>query len=255
MEPIDIADRVQIVPLGYEKSRVLDPINELKADKVILIRHTSDEDYEADFQRELVTELETNDRIELKQREADIFSLQSSIRSIKQAILSCEEGDEVYVNLSTGSKLTAIAGVIACQSTGAIPIYAKPEYRDDDGELSPPDEPLTASVDEITKIPQVSLQLPTPDQQRILAYIADREYVTKKTLIKFSEAEGLSFIAETQSQSDEGKYLLLKTNIIDPLTEDGYIEVEKQGRENHVRITDDGRNILDIAPLRHHSSE
>jgi len=255
MESVDIADRVQIVPLGYEKPRVLDPINELKADKVVLIRHTSDEDYEADFQRELVTELETNDRIELEQREADIFSLQSSVRSIKEAILACEEGDEVFVNLSTGSKLTAIAGMIACQSTGATPIYAKPEHRDDDGELNPPDEPLTESVGEISKIPRVPLQLPTTDQQRVLAYIADQEYVTKKTLIEFSEAEELSFIAESKSKSDEGKYLLLKTNIIDPLTEDGYIEVKKQGRENHVRITDDGRNIVDIAPLRQSSSD
>lgn len=255
MESIEIADRVQIVPLGYEKPRVLVPINELKADKVVLIRQNPEDDYEAEFQREVVAELEANDRIELEQRYADIFSLQSSLRSIKEAILACNDDDEVYVNLSTGSKLTAIAGMMACQSTGAIPIYARPEHRDQDGELEPPEDPLTDSVGDISKIPRISLQLPTTDQQRVLQYISNQDYVTKKELIEFSEAEGLSFIAETDSKSDEGKYLILKSNIIDPLIEDGYIDVEKQGRENHVRITPDGQDIVDIAPLQQSTAE
>ncbi len=247
---MQIPDRVQIVPLGYEKSRVMKPINNLKADTVILLRHETDLEYEADFQRELVEELEANDRIELEQRHSDIFSLESSLVAIKNAILDCSEDDEVYVNLATGSKLTAIAGMMACQSTGATPFYVASEFRGAEGHLEPPTEPLVKTAGEINQIPTYPLKLPNQDQQRVLSFIDKHDHVTKKQLIEFSETEALSFIVETESKSQEGKYRLLETNIIEPLKDDGYVEIEKQGREKHVRISEAGRRIVQVAPLR-----
>lgn len=249
---MNIPTRVQIIPLGYEKNRVLEPINRLMADKVILLRHLEEDDYEAEFQKELIETLTANDRLEVEERRCDLFSLDQSLIAIKDAILDCDADDQVYVNLSTGSKLTAIAGTMACQATGATPFYATPEFRTGEGEREPPSEPLVKSVGDITEIPRVPLQLPNEDQQRILAYIdelEDKDHVTKKELIRFSEREELSFIAETESKSEEGKYQLLETNIINPLKDDGYVEIEKRGREKHVKITDEGHDIVGISPV------
>jgi len=51
---MDVADRVQIAPLGYEYNRILKPIYEYNADTVVLLRHEAKRDYEASFQRDLV---------------------------------------------------------------------------------------------------------------------------------------------------------------------------------------------------------
>ncbi|MFC7074689.1 DUF6293 family protein [Halovenus rubra] len=245
---MEIPDRVQIIPFGYERARVIEPINRLKADQVILLRQYEGTDHEAPFQADVVEELEANDRIKVEQRRCDIFSLEDSLRAIKKAISDCGDDDEVYVNLATGSKLTAIAGMYACQATGATPFYVGSEFRGAEGHLEPPTEPLVESVGNIQEIPRFNLDLPSEEQQQILAYVADRDHVTKKELIRYAEDQSLPFIAETEAKTDEGKYRLLETHIIDPLEEDGYVDITKSGREKHVVVTDRGQDLLDIAP-------
>lgn len=245
---MEIPDRVQIVPFGYERARVIEPINRLKADRVILLRQHEGSDHEAPFQADVVAELEANDRITLEQRRCDIFSLEDSLGAIKEAIGDCDEDDEVYVNLATGSKLTAIAAMYACQSTGATPFYVEPEFRGAEGHLEPPTEPLVKTIGDIREIPTFRLDLPSREQQQLLAYIADHDHVTKKDLIRYAEDQSLPFIAETESKTDEGKYRLLETHIIDPLEEEGYIDVTKSGREKHVLVTEKSHDLLDVVP-------
>lgn len=245
---MEIPDRVQIVPFGYERVRVIEPINRLKADKVILLRQHEDSDHEAPFQTNVVADLEANDRITVEQRRCDIFSLEDSLQAIKEAIGDCAVDDEVYVNLSTGSKLTAIAGMYACQSTGATPFYVEPKFRRAEGHLEPPTEPLVKKIGGIREIPIFRLDLPSDEQLQILAYVADHDHVTKKDLIRYAEEHSLPFIAETESKTDEGKYRLLETHIIDPLEAEGYVDVTKSGREKHVVATESGQQLLKVAP-------
>jgi len=104
---MDVADRVQIAPLGYEYNRILKPIYEYNADTVVLLRHEAKQDYEASFQRDLVQTLRENDRIELKERECDLFDINSAVTAFVN-VIEAHQKDDVLVNLSTGSKLTAI---------------------------------------------------------------------------------------------------------------------------------------------------
>lgn len=252
---MEIPDRVQIVPFGYESIRVLEPINRLKADRVILLRHHEESDFEAPFQADVIEELEANDRITLEQRRCDIFSLEESLRAIKRAITDCEPDDEVYVNLATGSKLTAIAGMYACQSVdreNTTPFYVEPEFRGAEGYREPPTEPLVEEIGNIRKIPVFGLDLPSREQQQMLAFVAshDDEHVPKKELIRYAEDQSLPFIAETESKSDEGKYRLLETHIIEPLEREGYVKIIKSGREKRVVVTEDGKEVLDVSPIQ-----
>lgn len=248
---MEFTTRTQIVPLGYEYNRVLEPIYRFKADKVILLRHLKDKDFEADFQRELVQKLEDNDRIELEIRECDLFDINNAIEAFVNAIASCDS-DEVLVNLSTGSKITAIAGMIACQSTAAKPFYVSPEFHNDDGEREAPEAPQVESIGEISEIPVFRLQGPKPDQIAILQYLRANDGATKKELIEHARDQELGFIANSRSKSEEGLYQLLDTNIIQPLTEDNYIEVVKEGRQKRVYLKDHGKEALVTFPQASH---
>jgi len=98
---MDVADRVQIAPLGYEYNRILKPIYEYNADTVVLLRHEAKQDYEASFQRDLVQTLRENDRIELKERECDLFDINSAVTAFVN-VIEAHQKDDVLVNLSTG---------------------------------------------------------------------------------------------------------------------------------------------------------
>ncbi|TKX52073.1 hypothetical protein EXE44_19330, partial [Halorubrum sp. SS7] len=58
--------------------------------------------------------------------ECDIFNLFSSLGTIAE-ISNRLRDHNVYVNLASGSKVTAIGGMIACMVTGAIPYYVHAE--------------------------------------------------------------------------------------------------------------------------------
>lgn len=244
---MEFTTRTQIVPLGYEYNRVLEPIYRFKADKVVLLRQPKDKDFEADFQRELVQKLEDNDRIELEIRECDLFEINNAIEAFVNAIASCES-DEVLVNLSTGSKITAIAGMIACQSTTAKPFYVSPEFHNDDGEREAPEAPQVESIGEISEIPVFRLEGPKPDQIAILQYLRANDGATKKELIEHARDQELGFIANSKSKSEEGLYQLLDTNIITPLIEENYIDVVKEGRQKRVYLEDHGKEALVTFP-------
>lgn len=242
---MNIVDRVQIAPLGYEKERVKEPINRFNADKVVLIRQDRSNDYETEYQRELISELENNDRIELEITECDFFDLESSLRALTSAIRK-HDGHDVYVNAATGSKITAIAAVIACQNLDATPFYVSPEFRNEDGELEPPTEPLVSEIGEITDIPVFSLEKPTTNQLAILSHLVEEDGATKKELIEFGRSRRFNFIVNSGTTSEEGLYRLLKTNIIDPLQSGSFITVKKDGRTKRVYLTDRGKEALQV---------
>lgn len=242
---MNVVDRVQIAPLGYERERVTEPIYQFNADKVVLIRQDSNSDHETEYQRNLIAELEDNDRIELEIRECDFFDLESSLRALTSAIRDHDDHD-VYVNASTGSKITAIAAVVACQNLDATPFYVRPEFRNDDGQLEPPEDPLVSEVGEITDIPVFSLEKPSTNQLQILSYLAEKDGATKKELIEFGQSQEFDFIAASETTSEEGLYRLLETHIIDPLQSESFISVKKDGRTKRVYLADRGKEALQV---------
>ena len=241
---MEVTDRVHVVAHGWEVARVVDPLFELKADKVVLIGPLND-NWLADFEEEMIADLEEMDRLEFELRRANLYDFDSAVQAFSQAVKDHED-DDVFVNVSTGSSLAAIAGMMAAQTSGATPFYVKPGFEDD---TSIPDEPVIPEAGKISELPVFELDGPTTEQLRVLAHLHGKESATKKELIQFAEREELPFIANTEAKSDEGRYRLLETHIIDPLTEDDYVSVEKVGRKKEVRIEQRGVDALAAFPL------
>jgi hypothetical protein len=246
---MEVTDRVHIVAQGWEVDRVVDPIYELKADKVVFVQG-SDADPLTAFEREMLEDIDDTDRLELEIRPADLTDLDSVLQAFTQAVKD-HEGDDVYINVSTGTNVAGIAGMMAAQTSDATPFYVKPAFTDQDGSESvpKPEEPVIENPGEIRELPVFELRGPSPEQLRVLAYLYGCEGATKKELIAFAEGEQLPFIANTEAESDEGRYRLLETHVIDPLTDGGYVTVEKAGRKKVVHIEQRGVDALAANPL------
>lgn len=177
------------------------------------------------------------------------ISLDSTLQTVTQAVKDHED-DDVFINVSTGSQITAIAGMMAAQATDATPFYVSSSTADPDAdEVQTPEEPVFPEAGEISELPVFELRGPSPEQLRILGYLRDDDGATKKDLIQFAEREELPFIADTEAKSDEGRYRLLESHIIDPLTKGGYVSIETAGRQKEAHLEQRGIDALAAFPL------
>lgn len=245
-----IRNRVQIVPLGFEYARLKRPIFDWKADVVVAIEYEDAAD-EVPYITALLEELGDDERIVLDRRACDIFELYDALGTITEAI-SDYDMDDIYVNLSAGSKITAIAGMIACMASGASPIYARPDYGPDGEHI--PEEPLHDEVTEVFELPTYPIDRPSDMLVAFLARIqrgmtetAHGRYqgVPKLELIDFALDEGFSFVVQSETATQKGYYRLLDRHVISPLRQKGYITIERVGRKKFVTLTSSGSNALE----------
>lgn len=232
----DVRERVHIMPVGYEHERIVKPAERLRADRVVLIGHEEDEEGSAGRER-LESAANTLEDLDIPYNvmDCDIFNLYSSLGAIAQAV-STHNDDDVYVNVSTGSKITAIAGMIASMVLDSTAYYVRAEdYKNDPSEII-----------EVTNLPTYPIDAPDQEQVNIMAFIetwVEHEGPpTKGEVIHFSEQESLSYVRE--NVAGKGKYRLLDTHIVEPLKERGWIEESKSGRNKILELTANGTAAL-----------
>lgn len=248
---MEVTNRVHIVAQGWEVARIVEPLYELKADKIVFIL-PENEAYLADFEREMLDDLNAMDRLEVETRRANLYDLDSAVQVFTQAVQD-HKGDDVFINVSTGTAIAAIAGMMAAQTGDATPFYVQLTEEETDPteveEVETPPMPVIDTAGKISELPVFELQGPSPEQLEILGYLYGKDGLTKKELIRYAEEEELPFIANTEAESDEGRYRLLESHIIDPLDEGNYIRVEKAGRKKNVYIEQRGVDALAAFPL------
>ena len=233
--------RIHVAPQGYEDERIYLPANRMDADKVILL--VPDEDSEQGKEC-LATVLKELDELGIDTEEVscDIFNANEALRAITK-IVHQHPNDQIYVNISTGSKITAVNGTIACMLTGATPYYVKAK---DYG-----DETVSKGVDDILNVPTYPLDLPEDQYIKILGFIESREEegeeVLKKDLSQFAWEEGLPLVQDLNREDENNMYDIVNKDIIAPLQERRYISIQQFGNKKLVSLTDSGRDTLEIS--------
>lgn len=236
----EIPDRVHIMAVGYEEDRVHQAVEKLRADRIVLIEHSQNDD---DGRRHLDNVVDNlikrgfDPRIE----KCDYFNLFDAIATFNKLIDEYRD-DEIYVNVSTGSKLTAIAGMIASMINDVTPYYAKAGiYSDHD---------IPREIEEIFELPRYRIDPPDPDHIKILKYLLENKNskITKGELIDYCEVKEISHFRD-RDISKKGKYRMLDNYIIEPMLTESLIDVEKSGRSRVIRITDNGKNVLEAFGL------
>lgn len=237
---MEVTDRVHVLAIGGERSRIVDPLFDLKADVAVLLTPTDTP--LAAFEQELLDRLDGIDRLQLVTIGVDRYDFERSLQAFTRAITAYEDQD-VYLNVTPGTAITSVAAMLAAQTTGATPYVVQPA---DARSASDPEGPAAG---EITELPVLDVQGPSDEQLRVLAFLYCVERATKKELIQFGTDQQLPFIAATESSSREGCYRLLESHIVEPLASADYIEVRTVGREKYVAIDRRGVVALSAFPL------
>jgi hypothetical protein len=233
---MEVAERVHLIPVGYENDRIVLPAVELRADRVVLLRYEDETDHPS--YAETVRERFDDEGIDHETVPCDIFDFYDSIGTVAE--LATRFADhEVYVNLASGSKVTAIGGMIACMATGATPYYVRAERyaAETDGDVA-------EGIREVTELPTYPMESPGPQQVAVMDYVDREGEVRKRDIIEFGKDEGLAFIADRDAANRKSEYRLLDSHLLDPLVENGYVTLEEVGRSTRVSLTESGANTL-----------
>ena len=232
---MDVPERVHLMPVGYENDRIALPAERLRADRVVLLQYADETDHPS--YADVVRDRLDATGITHETVACDIFDLYDSIGTVARLASELEESD-VYVNLASGSKVTAIGGMIACMATGATPYYVRAERyaAETDGDVA-------EGVAEISKLPTYPMDSPDRQQVAVMAFLDSDGPAAKRDLIAFGEAEGLPFV-EGGADSRKGQYRRLDARILDPLEARGYVDSEQAGRTTRISLTDRGSDTL-----------
>lgn len=253
-----VALRIHIAPVGFEVDRVVIPVEDRRADRVWLLVQ-SGKDKAGDYLRMIREKLE-GAGVDVQEKAHDRTDLFDIIRATRE-VIQHERENTVFVNLSSGSKIQAIGCMMACmmfnEAGNVRPYYAEPEeYHRQDG-------PLSTGVRRVIEMPRYDLQVPSVMLVRALQLIRRHERIRKKDLLDSLLEARIITVADNPKTAPEPDTLMVNSleanrlvaglarmeqNIIRPLSEWGFIEISKVGRNRWVSLTEEGKNAAKFLP-------
>ncbi|CAI9832316.1 conserved hypothetical protein [Nitrosopumilaceae archaeon] len=239
--------RVHVAPLGFEVDRIVLPLKKTKADRLWLIIHDNvEESRVSDTYQERIERACKKEGVEVGIGRADRMSLFATIRKTRE-IIEGEEGNSVFVNVSSGSKIQAIACMMACMvlnRPNVRPFYAEPDrYAAFDGKQQ------SFGLRDMHRLSTYELQTPKPKLLEALRIIAsqDGQRITKKEMARLADERGIIKVNASVDNYSQARFASLDKNIIAPLEREwGFVSVEKIGRTRWIGMTDDGRNAAEF---------
>jgi len=239
--------RIQIAPVGYEIDRVVLPAKQEKADRVWLLVHDNKtEDKAGPFISKIISKLKKLgiDVMQESHNRRDLFQI---IRAIKNILIQ-EKGNDIYVNLASGSKIQAIGTMMACMmfndDSNVHPFYVEAKnYPGFDAK-----KPLSTGIKDIQSVPPYSIKIPDLKLISALRIIQDNGgRIQKKKMAEIAEDDDLiSINPKEEEHRSMVRFTSLDKNIIQPLEEWGFITINKVGRNRWIEITDEGKNASEF---------
>lgn len=236
--------RIHIAPVGYDFRRVTEPLIDMHADKVYLVTHKPG-DSASKFFCEIKKELSEKYRhIQIVEVFIDIWNLFECIEKFRK-IIHAEKSNHVYINVSTGTKITAIAGMLSCMIWHADPYYAPVAYPHPKKIEDLP----TEQVDPVEHLPVYDMIKPKQEFMTILNLLNKfGGRMRKSEIIKYLEGEKILRKTDEQGNEFEGpaKHSQLRA-FLDPMEQQwNHVRVEARGRRSEVIITEQGKTALKI---------
>ena len=235
--------RIHIAPVGFEVDRIVLPAKSMKADKVWLILHNDPTDNIGESFSNSISKQLSETGIEYEFENADRTQLFDTLRALRTIIFK-EKKNAIFVNVSVGSKIQAIAAMMACMmfkdDVNIKPYYAVPEKYE-----TIPREQETVGLKKIITLPEYKIETPPDNLIKCLEIIHGRRNntITKKELRDQALAQNLIHI-ERQENKEQSAYMALKNNLLDPLLNWKFIRIEKIGRHHNISLNEEGIDAL-----------
>jgi Family of unknown function (DUF6293) len=242
--------RVHIAPVGFEVERVLVPLEEERADRVYLLTRV-----EADAAAPFVAEVERRLRraawpVEVRVVRTDLWDVFQALSTFRQIFdaerrtdRSAREVLPIRVNVSTGTKITAIAGTLACMLWNGAPYYAQVSKAWYSGR-TPRVEATTDVVDRVEPVGVYELRAPSTDLVEVLEALGRRGgALRKRELIRELglDRPGPEGGRPSSPQAQHGRL----RRRLEPLERKwGFVRTESPGPRSRVQLTEQGRLAL-----------
>lgn len=231
--------RVHIAPIGFDPvQRITVPLVEQRADRVYLVLRSKN-DHASNIVKQVEAELAKHPFIEVKYLFAEIWELFPAIDKYREVFKS-ETGNDIYVNVSTGSKILSMAGMLACMLWGGNPYYTSLDYEDG----GPTARAEQRKVKGTEFLPVYQINMPSQELLTVLYCLKiNKGSVPKKILIQ--ELEALEILPKSlPPQSRNAAHSRLKA-LLDPLEKQWhFIEIRARGRNSEIFLTEQGRNAV-----------
>jgi predicted transcriptional regulator len=244
---------VHIIPLASEIDMAVKPFDKMRANKVYLL-HTKSIGKEFRSKNREYFLQEVKKRLEQKSIEvidigsdlSDPLPLLSTISDI--IVQEKKKNNLIYVNMSASGKLTAVASTFAAMhhDVKVYYVYADGGYAKNEEELL---EHGLSIVNELKYfiLTNFTIDTPTGAKGTFLTEIYKKEKMIINDIIQMIKDNRLQGF-EDLNESIDGKQrtpsnLLVRINrgLLDELERNGYISIEKKGRNKIIVITDKGK--------------
>jgi Family of unknown function (DUF6293) len=246
--------RVHIATVGFRVRRVTEPLIRERADKVYLITKSHDLHPKTMASLDKILKILRKERyLQIEKRTTDIWNLFECLQTYKKIIKEEEErggkDTHIYINISTGSKISCIAGTMACMIWKGTPYYAHIVYNHvkKDPADGLPDEEVTT----IDEIPVYSINKPKPESLAVLKILDSAKGGNRLKMMKkgrlIQELEEAGMIDNNASIGAKHSKLKGLLNSISIAGSDNpLVEVEYKGKQSNVILTTQGESTLKI---------
>ena len=241
--------RVHVAAVGFEVERVTAPILAERADRVYLLTRAGD-DAAAPFVAEVVRRLRAGpggiDVRIVRTTIWDVFEALGALRRIFETEHRIDRHASgvvpIRVNVSTGTKITAIAGTLACMLWRGEAYYAQVSstwY----SHLTPKVRSVTDVVRSIDPVSVYELRAPGPELVEVLAALErSGGSLRKRELIR---SLGLDRPVDGGAPpSPQAQHSRLRTRLVPLEGRWGFVASDPDGARGRVRLTDQGRLAL-----------
>jgi len=183
----------------------------------------------------------------------DLFELADALETILAVIRNRNSEDIIRVNISAGSKITAIAGMLACMFTAADPYYVVPEGYDEPDEGSEY-ETVSHGMNDIKSLPAYPVTEPDLQLIEVLSFIQEEQPesgpagVILKDIGQYLLEHDLPVVQASDKNPEEVDDIYPMINeIVDPLIHRGFVRKKRFDGGTHVRTTSEGEEMLLLA--------
>jgi hypothetical protein len=249
--PGDPHARIHLAPVGFEVERVVEPVLSDRADRVYLITRDGD-----DAAGAFLVEVERRLRaarwpVDVRLVPTPIWDVFGALAVYRRIFAAEGRSDRnasavvpIRVNVSTGTKITAIAGTLACMLWRGEPYYVQVSRAWYSG-LTPKVRPVNDVVRSVDPVAVYELRAPTEELVEVLEALARAGgTLRKRDLIR---ALGLDRpVDHGPAPTAQAQHSRLRIRLGPLETKWGFVAAETTGGRGRVRLTPQGRLALTL---------
>jgi hypothetical protein len=192
-------------------------------------------------------------KMQVREKPVDLWDFEDLVKGYAEVIREERaSGNDVWVNVSTGSKVQGVVGALVAMAHGAKPYYIVTETLErppapKKGRKGP--EPLAEGVRDVVNLLGYQLDLPNKDEVEILRAIKalGGRNVKKHALVARLLAGKWKEEVESKTSSKEQAGLMRLNRMLERLLQTpAKIEQEGNTRRRRVSLTDQGRIVLEL---------